>query len=246
MIVELDFSQLEWRVAAQLSNDPVMIQEILDGVDIHESVRSDPNLFAGKVERVLAKVFNFRAIYVDERFAVHSFSSDPDMPRLSKRQWQRVISGFFEKYSRFSRWHNELYREVVINGGVMTAPSGRKYTFVKYHNNRGEYDYNRAQIYNYPVQGTAGGEILPIALVQLRRDFLGTPVKLINTVHDSIIMDAPKKELDFIYESWYNNLKQIPGIYREMFGVEWRVPLTGEMKFGPSWGEMETYHREGV
>jgi len=218
-----------------------MIGEILDDVDIHEVVRSDPKLFNGKVERVWAKVFNFRTIYVDERYAAHAFYSDPNMPSLSKKQWVRIIDGFYSKYSHFAQWHIELFREVVTSGGKMISQSGREYTFTKYPRRDGAKDYKRAQIYNYPVQGTARGEILPIALVMLRKALLHTQAKIVNTVHDSIILDSPQKYLDTVAEEWYNILRKLPAIYKQAFGYPWRVPLDGEIKIGPSWGEMRKY-----
>jgi DNA polymerase I-like protein with 3'-5' exonuclease and polymerase domains len=227
-------------VAAELSRDPVMIQEIIDGVDIHEAVRSDPQLFNGLVERVWAKVFNFRMIYADERTAAYAYYMDPNMPKLSKKNWERITKAFLEKYSVFAQWHYKIYAETVKGGGILIMPSGRGYEFQQYVSRRGERDYKRAQIYNYPVQGCAGGEILPIAKVRIRRALLDSPIKIVNTVHDSLIFDLPtKKDLDILAELWYNTLRELPTEYEKSFGVKWIVPLDGDMKAGPSWGELK-------
>lgn len=233
MLLEVDAKALEWRVAAQLSQDKTMIQEILDGADPHGIVRD--RVFKNKVERVIAKQYNFRMIYADETSAAYAYHMDPQMPDLGKKGWERVVQSFLEHYSGLYRWHQQLYRSVCREGRLV-GPTGRHWVFNKHKTPNG-LAYKRAQVYNYPVQGTSA-DVIYLATKYIRQD-IPNGVKLINCVHDSLIFDLPKKDLDKTLEVCYTVFNTLSNRISNYFGFKWSVPLGCEAKCGNNWSNMK-------
>ena len=125
MIVDADLAQIEWRCAAFLSQDPVMIEEINNGVDQHAAACVDlMELPLTKDNRTDAKIFNFRMIYGGSPY---SFFMDYKMPDFSQAKWQGVYDAFYKKYHGLNDWHEQLMRDVYANKGVITIPTGRRF-----------------------------------------------------------------------------------------------------------------------
>jgi DNA polymerase-1 len=243
MILDADLSQIEWRSAAFLSQDPVMIDEISSGVDQHASACTDlMELPLNPANRNGAKGFNFRMIYADENVAPYAFYKDPSMPRFSKKKWVKIVDDFYEKYSGLEAWHRQIVQEVYKSGGYLKGPTGVTWEFFKQTKRNGSVDYNKAQIYNYPVQGISA-QIIKLASIyilrRVRNDNLDA--KLIMQVHDSLIWDCVKKDLDKLANHCYIIFKGLPTLLSKFFEIEWNVPLTGEIKVGPTWGETNDY-----
>jgi len=229
-IMEYDLSQIEWRAAAELSQDPVMLYEINHGVDQHsEACVHIMKLELTKENRTFAKIFNFRMIYGGSYMG---FYLDPRMPNFSKTKWKQICVDFYKKYKVLKAWQDSNINKV-WKQGYLQLFTGRKFVFQK--------PYNERQIKNYPVQGLAGGDILPLLVVIIRRGMLkyGLESKLILTVHDSIVFDVKKNELKKLRklcESVGNNLKKY---IKNYFGYDWKADLTGEIAIGPSYGEVK-------
>lgn len=141
MLIMVDASALEWRVAAHLSGDTVAINEIINKFDTH----SDNQSRFGLPERRIAKVLLFRILYGGSAYA---FSVDPDFMGLgNERYWQRIIDKLYEKYTGLANWHTQLV-QIVNSRGYYQSQSGRIYQYTR--NLRGE--FNRPEILNYPVK----------------------------------------------------------------------------------------------
>lgn len=120
-------------------------------------------------------------------------------------------------------------------------PTGRMYYYEPYLK-RGEYQWPRTQILNYPVQGL-GADLMTIARVLLWRSLANhTTIKLISTVHDSILVDCRKKHVDFVCETLYNAWNEIPAEFERLFGVPFNLPMRCEIQVGKDWGNMGDYH----
>ena len=148
MLINCDVKGLEVVVAAQLSGDPVLCQEILERVDIHDANRVRFGLGEGKPGRLVAKIFKFRLIYGG---SAYSYANDPDFMGVSRDQkfWQGVIDEYYAKYSGVKKWH-ELIVDTVKRQGYLEIPSGRFYPFEPVQK-RGEWKWPITQIKNYPV-----------------------------------------------------------------------------------------------
>lgn len=240
-IVDVDLSQIEWRVAAFLSQDKVMMDEIRNGVDQHAAACTDiMELPLTSENRTDAKIFNFRAIYCDENTGWYGFYMDNKMPDFSKDKWKDIVNNFFTKYNGLLRWHNRIVNEV-RNNGQLRGPTGRIWRFKKYKQKGGYYDYSKAQIYNYPVQGTAGDIIKLVSVITMKRLQYLDLKKIIMIVHDSMIFDVSPKLIDDVIEICLQTMEETPQLLKKYFDIDFNVPITGEAKVGASWGTTEKY-----
>lgn len=231
MLVNVDAKGLEWVTVVWFAQDPVGMAEILTGVDQH----SVNQAAFGLPERRIAKIFVFRLIYGGSKWA---YALDPDFNFISKRPtyWQEVIDKFYGKYKGIASVHARWIR-TVVDTGVLVMPTGRKYEFQRYPNHRGELEWPRTQILNYPVQGT-GHDIVTIARVSLWKRIKNDPrlkdcVLFVSTVHDSIVLDVTGAcPMDHLAATIRDVFADIPSNFSRLFGVELNLPIQCEIKVG--------------
>jgi DNA polymerase I-like protein with 3'-5' exonuclease and polymerase domains len=237
MILKVDGKAIEWRVALDLSGDKVGIQEILDGVDQHEDNRKRFNL----PSRLIAKTFLFRLLYGGSAYA---YANDSSFASVSGRVsfWQNVIDETYTKYRGLAKWHEDLIREVSTTG-KLRVPTGREYVYSRVKNYKGELEWPRTTILNYPVQGYAA-DLVQIARVSAWRRLRDKAV-FFNTVHDDIELDVVNNpelcynisiELEKVFEDVPSNMKRI-------YGYDMKVPMSGEVSFGHNLKDMIEFDR---
>ena len=234
MLLQADAKALEWVCAAYLSQDQTAIKEIQDGTDQH----SDNQLRFGLPSRLIAKTFVFRLIYGG---SAYSYANDTNFTDVSTSEsfWQNVIDEFYNKYTGLGEWHKKIVATAMKDRKI-TMPTGRVYNYepeVKY----GKVKWPRTKILNYPVQGL-GADLMAIARVSLANRLKDMKnVKLINTVHDSIIVDFDSKVCDniSIVKIVDQCFTDIPANFKKLFGVEFNLPMRVECQVGPTWGNME-------
>lgn len=233
MLINADAVGLEVNCVAYLSQDPVLMQELRDGVDIHSA---NQEAF-GLPSRLIAKVLKFRLVYGGTE---HSFARDPDFTPISKSKeyWAKVIERYYAKYKGIAAWHTKIIQEVTRSSQLI-MPTGRRYTFSR--TERG--DWPVTNIKNYPVQGL-GADLMNIARVDFARRFWNSGIegKLRVTVHDSIVVDVHKKDVDKICLMYHNVFRDIPKNFKNIFGVEYNLNLGCEIKIGPDMGHLEKYN----
>jgi DNA polymerase-1 len=233
VLLQADASALEIRVAAYLSQDEVLINEIVNGVDLH----TDNQEKFGLPSRLIAKILNFRILYGGNEY---SFANDPDFTSISKSKayWKDVVDAYYDKYQGIGRWHTKIIKEVVETGKLV-APTGREYYFQQFNG-----DYKDTQIKNYAVQGT-GADLMALARVsannRLKKLGYGDKCLLVNTVHDSIILDYDEKvcETRVLVDLFHQVFIDIPANFEKIFGVKFNVPMAAECQMGMNWADME-------
>lgn len=234
MLIQADAAALEIRVAAFLSQDETLIREIVEELDIH----TDNQTRFGLPSRLIAKIFVFRLLYGG---SAYSYANDPEFMTISKSEkyWQNVIDAYYDKYKGIKKWHSTLVREAVETGKVV-SPTGREYRFQKYNGN-----YKDTQIKNYVVQGT-GADIMALARVSFfnrLKKLNYTDCLLVNTVHDSLVLDCKAEYLDVIGETLHAVFKDIPANFKKLFGTDFNVPMTCEVLYGNNWEEMVEFKK---
>lgn len=237
LILQVDLSQIEWRAAMEMAKDNVGLHEINNGIDQHTEacIREDMmNLPLNKDNRNHAKIFNFRMIYGGSPFG---FFKDVKMPNFPLYRWKQIVKGFMEKYWRLVEWWEENIQVVYANGGWLRIMTGRKFVFPKNDN----YEFNERQIKNYPVQGIAGGDILPMLAVIIRRGMkkMNLKSRMILTVHDSVVFDVKKEELDILIKLINKVLHSLKDYVINYYNINWEANLAGEIEIGPSYGELK-------
>lgn len=247
MLINADVKGLEVVVAAELSQDKVLCQEIRDKVDIHEVNRDRFKLGEGKAGRLIAKIFTFRLIYGG---SAYSYSMDPDFASVgySKARWQEVIDEYYDKYKGLKAWHDAIEKEAKTNG-CLRIPSGRYYAFEPTQTPYG-WKWPITKIKNYPVQGF-GADLVLLARIEAFKQFkeAGYTGVFIQTIHDSIVFDIPKtchltNTSDMCYNISMickNAVEKVPDLCREHFNYDFTLPLTSEILVGPNKKDLVPY-----
>lgn len=180
-IMECDFAQLEFRVAAFLSQDSTAMQEIDTGFDVHSytaKVISDAGQPTGRQE---AKEHTFAPL-----FGATGYGRSKAVAAYYKH--------FTEKYEGVAAWHEELGDEAVRFEKI-TNKSGRQYAFPGVTRRANGSVSHFTMIKNYPVQGFATGDIVPVVLLEFERLLKPLQSCLVNTVHDSMVIDVHPDEV---------------------------------------------------
>jgi len=236
MLIAADASQLEWRVALELSQDQVGLNEIRSKQDTHSLNQEAFSL----PSRLVAKTYLFRTIFRGSGWA---FANDPEFSHVSSnpKYWDNVNKQFYGKYSGLDDWHIQLGK-LCLNNKPIVGPLGRSWTINMVRDKKGELVIPWSTLTNYPVQGT-GADIMKIARVSLykRVKKAGIPCLFITTVHDNIVIDAETQYLERIACLYHETFDSLIQNIQTMFGYTWTVPLQCEVKYGPNFKDMVKY-----
>lgn len=229
-LAEADGSSLEFRVAAGLANEPVALHEINTLVDVHSVTAS-----VMKTSRQDAKRMTFLPLFGGS----------------GTNKAERTYAKFFrEKYKVIHKMQQGWCHSVVADPDhKLYTDYGMVYQFPNAKLQADGYIAGSTNIFNYPVQGCATAEIIPIALAHLWHN-LPEGVEIVNTVHDSIVCEvAPGQE-----EAWRSACIQsmTTAVYEfleRVYGYKLNVPLGIGAKCGTRWGDKQaqerTYQLEG-
>ncbi len=221
MIMEADFAQLEFRVAAFLAQDELAMHEVSTGFDVHSYTAKVITDAGEQTSRQEAKPHTFAPLY-----GATGYGRTPAVAAYYEQ--------FIAKYEGIAGWHKKLGDEAVRFEKI-TTPSGRQYAFPGVYRRKNGSVTDFTRIKNYPVQGFATGDIVPAVLVELEKRMRPMKSLVVNSVHDSIVIDVHPDEIDEVIaliDAINNDLWQI--IY-DAFGVTFNVPLLLEAKIGPNW-----------
>lgn len=227
MLLNVDVTGLEVVVAAELSQDKVLCQELRDGVDFHTRNQEAFNL----PSRLIAKVLKFRTIYGGTEY---SFAKDPDFMQVSSnpKYWKKVLEAYFEKYNGLAKWHTKLL-QTVQKQGYIDIPSGRYFPFEPVKNWRGELKWPETQIKNFPVQGY-GADLVKLARIEAFKNVSTAGYKslFIQTIHDSLVYDCLDNELSFVAAIVKKAIEDVPRLAKERFNHDFSLPLRCELMLG--------------
>ena len=222
-ILEADYAQLEFRVAGYLANDPQAYHDVEAKTDVHTVTAEIIGC-----SRQDAKAHTFKPLY-------GGTTGTPDQ--------QRYYRAFKEKYAGVTDWHEQLQKQAVTKG-VVSLPSGREYAFPGTKWTQYGTATNRTSICNYPVQGFATGDLLPIALVYLYNSMKNKELKSVicNTVHDSIVLDVFPGEEDTVTDLVAEAMLSLPDECQRRYGISYDMPIGLEIKMGPNWLDTKTVY----
>jgi DNA polymerase I-like protein with 3'-5' exonuclease and polymerase domains len=244
-IMEIDGSQLEFRVAADLGKDEQAIQDINDpdfdahifsaseilGVPYEELLQQyrDGDKHA-KSARTAAKAHTFKPLYGGES---------------GTKAEKRYYKAFKERYSGIAT-AQEAWVEEVLREKRLITPWGMRYYWPRAKRGRDGYVNVKSNVYNYPVQAFATAEIIPIAVTALwhrLRDCDG--VRFINTVHDSVILEVHPDAVDRVRAEGINAFGiDVYNYLEDVYDYSFTVPLGCGITLGTHWseGDEESYN----
>ena len=220
-ILEADFAQLEFRAAAFLSQDGVAIEEVSTGFDVHAYTAEVISKAGQPTSRQDAKAHTFAPLYGATGFGRTQAEA-------------AYYEHFTDKYTGVASWHSKLAKEAISTQKIVT-PSGRELSFpdvVRKPSGRVSYF---TQIKNYPVQSFATADIVPIALLHIDKLLDNMQSCVVNTVHDSIVIDVHPTEEERVIDIIDQTNKDLPNLITLRWGITFNVPLLLESKIGPNW-----------
>ncbi|MGO0791342.1 DNA polymerase I [Herbaspirillum seropedicae] len=227
VIVSADYSQIELRIMAHISEDENMLKAFANNEDIHRATAAE--IFGIAPEQVeseqrrYAKVINFGLIYGMSAFGLASNLG------IERAAAQMYIDKYFMRFSGVKRYMDETRLQAKARGYVETV-FGRRLWLPEINSPNGprRQGAERAAI-NAPMQGTAA-DLIKMAMIAVQ-DWLETnslQTRMIMQVHDELVLEVPQQELEVVREKLPELMKNV---------AELKVPLLAEVGIGKNWDE---------
>ena len=227
VIVSADYSQIELRLMAHISQDPGLLRAFNDGMDVHRATASEVfNLAAEEVtseQRRYAKTINFGLIYGMGAFGLSQSLG------IEQKAAKDYIDRYFARFAGVRRYMDETKASAAEKGYVETL-FGRRISLPEINGGSGPLRAGaERQAINAPMQGTAADLIkLAMLAVQKALDDQGKGTRMVMQVHDELVFEVPEAEIEWAKV-------EIPKL---MAGVApLSVPLIAEVGIGPNWDE---------
>ena len=227
VLLAADYSQVELRIIAALSKDGPMIQAFKDGQDIHAATAA--KVFGVEIDKVdrdmrsKAKAVNFGLMYGQSAFGL------ADNLGISRTEARDIIDEYFKQFPTIRAYMDQNIQFAKQNGYVETIMGRRRYLRDINSNNQTVRGYAERNAINAPIQGSAA-DIIKVAMINVYAEMekLKMKSKLLLQVHDELVFDAHKDELD--------ELKSM--VSEKMVGaVNLEVPMVVDMGIGQNWLE---------
>ena len=224
-LLAADYSQIELRIIAALSEETTMIDAFKNGEDIHASTAAKvfnvPISEVTREQRSNAKTVNFGIIYGVSAFGL---SNQTD---LSRSEAKELIDTYYQTYPKLRNYMSELVDFARDNGYVQTVLGRRRY--LKDINSRNAVVRGAAErnAVNAPIQGSAA-DIIKLAMINIHKKLAqgGYKTKMLLQVHDELVFDVPKTELDEIKSVIKSEMEN---------AYKLAVPLDVEVGLGDDW-----------
>ena len=227
VILSADYSQIELRIMAHISEDPNLLRAFAEGIDVHRATASE--VFGVRVpevsseQRRYAKVINFGLIYGMGAFGLASNLG------IEQKAAKDYIDRYFARFAGVKRYMDET-RVTAKEKGYVETVFGRRLWLPEINSGNGPRRSGaERQAINAPMQGTAADLIkLAMIAVQQALDDERRATRMVMQVHDELVLEVPEAELGWAKEA-------IPHL---MAGVaELKVPLLAEVGVGPNWDQ---------
>jgi DNA polymerase-1 len=224
-----DYSQVELRILAHISQEPALLEAFRADQDIHRATAAD--IFGvpiGEVnadQRRLAKTVNFAVIYGLSAMGL------AQRTELSMGEARDFIAQYFDRYPGIKRYLDETIATTRRDGYASTLLGRRRYLRDINSSNFNLRQAAERMATNHPIQGS-NADIIKIAMNRIheetrRRELVS---RMVLQVHDELILECPEDELDDAREMVVRCMSS---------AMELSVPLKVEVKTGSNWGEME-------
>ena len=228
IFLSADYSQIELRILAHLSQDEDLREAFLEGKDIHAFTAAqlfnvDLNLVSEEMRRI-AKTINFGIIY-----GMSSYGLATGL-RISREEAAQYIDAYFQRYHRVKEYIDEQIVIARNNKYVTTMLNRRRYLEGIDSSNRSIREFYERTAVNTPIQGTAA-DLIKMAMVGInnRMERLNLPSGLIIQIHDELIFEIPESEL-------VERQAIVKDVMENCLSLD--IPLRVNFKSGNHWGEL--------
>ena len=227
VLMSADYSQIELRIMAHISEDPALLHAFAEGIDVHRATASEVfNVAVPEVsseQRRYAKVINFGLIYGMGAFGL---ASNLGIEQKAARDY---IDRYFARFAGVKRYMDDTRASAKAKGYVETV-FGRRLWLPEINSGNGPRKAGaERQAINAPMQGTAA-DLIKLAMIAVQKvlDDESRATRMVMQVHDELVLEVPSEELDWAHEA----------LPRLMAGVaQLKVPLLAEVGIGPNWDQ---------
>jgi len=224
-IASFDYSQIELRILAHLSGDENLKSAFLNDLDVHSYTASI--LFSKdkdsvtEEERSIAKTVNFGIIY-----GMSSYGLSKQL-NISQEKAESFIDEYFLRYPKVKEYIQKIYDEVEEKGYVTTIFKRRRELLKIKSSNQQLRELAKRQAINTPIQGLAA-DLIKIAMIKIYNEFRNRNLKtkILLQIHDELIFDVPKDELDIVIDIVKENMQN---------ALKLDVPIKVNIKYAKTW-----------
>ena len=228
VLLSADYSQIELRILAHLSEDPILIEAFQRGEDIHSRTAQEVFGLAAfaqtREHRRVAKVINFGVIYGLSAFGL------AQQLAIETKEAAKFIAAYFERYSGVRKYLDAQIARV-RNTLVSKTLFGRTRPIPEINSPQVNLrNFAERTAMNTPMQGSAA-DLIKMAMIELDGRLAGAwQSRMILQVHDELLLEVPEKELPVV-------TKMVKEVMESVFRLA--VPLVVETKWGPNWRDMK-------
>lgn len=253
-IVEVDFNQLEVVALAHVTKDLQLIHDISSGKDIHSELYKDMfGRYPTKEERKPFKARTFQLIYGAGAKAISKQAG------CSIDEAKKFVDVFYTRYAGVADWHKNFAEQVEadsiyeldddgfrekVKTYILHTETGRKFCFKEYYSDSTwstrTYNFSPTELKNYPIQGLATGDIVPMMLGVIFRRFKDKDdVRMVNTIHDSLMFDVELDSVPSFIEEITEILKNTHKYFEDIFKKPLALKLNAGASVGINWFDMK-------
>ena len=225
--IDADYSQIELRVLAHMSEDTHMVQAFKEGQDIHKQAASKvfktPMEEVTKEQRSNAKAVNFGIVYGISDFGLG------EQLGISRKIAKKYIEEYLQEYAGIKNFMDEMKEKAKETGYVETLFNRRRYIPELKSNNYMVRQFGERAAMNTPIQGTAA-DIMKIAMINVYKKLVEEKLdaKIVLQVHDEMMIETSLEEADRVKEIVKNEMES---------AIELKVPLIAEVSEAENWYE---------
>lgn len=227
VLLAADYSQIELRIMAHLSDDMNLKKAFTDGFDIHSLTASKifnvPVEQIDRQQRMVGKTMNFATLYGQ---GPHALSKQLKIDFQIARQY---ISEYFEQFPKVREWMSKTLEQGHKAGFVETISGRRRYIPELASVNRMLRSAGERAAINHPVQGSSA-DMIKIAMVEIARELGKGDCQMILQVHDELLFECNPKDLEKVAKMVKEKMEN---------ALPLSIPVVVDLKSGPNWGEMK-------
>ena len=225
VLVAADYSQVELRIAAAMSEEQGLIEAFQKGEDIHAATAAKvfgvPLDDVSREQRSQAKAVNFGILYGQGAFGL------AENLGISRKEAKAIIEAYHSQFSGLEAFTQTCVAQA-REAGYATTLLGRRRPLPDIHSNNAVVRaFAERNAVNTPIQGSAA-DIIKVAMIEVAREMKGMQSKLIMQVHDELVVDAVESELDDVKDLLVRCMER---------AVKLSVPLDVEVSHGQTWLE---------
>ena len=227
VILDADYSQIELRIMAHLSKDPMLSKAFQEGMDIHRATAAlvfkvAPGDVTDDMRR-RAKEVNFGIMY---GMGPYGLASRLD---ISQEEAELFIANYFASYPKIQYFMEEAKEFARKNGYVTTLLNRRRYLPDIHSDNRRVREFAERNAINTPIQGTAA-DLIKVAMIEIHKQLKAKKfaTKMIMQVHDELVFESPRGELDEARELVRSEMEN---------AIQLSVPIKVDIGVGDNWLE---------